>query len=61
MRYVYQEAQSVIIWLDTKGIDDAASAVLSAVHWMDAKAKNVSQSKSLPLQGFFTRDNPDIH
>ena len=61
MRYIYQKAQSVIIWLDTQGAEDAASAIVLAASWMELKANSVSQSESRTLQALFSYEKPDVH
>jgi hypothetical protein len=62
MRHVYRQAQQVIIWLDCKGLEDAASAIVSACLWTERKSRNAS---TLPdnnnhLQQVFVSENPNV-
>ncbi len=60
MRWIYQEALAVIIWLDVDGMEDAAAAVSSAANWMDAMPRPVSPPTSKPLMSLFISENPDV-
>jgi len=39
MRYIYQQASRVIIWLDVKGEEAAASMVVRASRWAGQKSR----------------------
>lgn len=61
MRYVYEQARQVIIWLDCKGHEDEASAVMSASRWADRKSRLAHTIPTdRPLQQAFIAENPDI-
>lgn len=61
MRHVYQQARQVIIWLDCKGLEDAALAVAEASRWIEHKSRIAD---TLPndrhLQQLFVAENPNL-
>ncbi|KAF2426481.1 hypothetical protein EJ08DRAFT_699950 [Tothia fuscella] len=63
MRYIYQQASRVIIWLDVKGEEAAASMVVRASRWAEQKSRQStisSDASNLSLAHAFALENPDV-